>query len=267
MAELLKIAGWSTHFENNRTRELKKMDWVPVPTKQDGDGYTELVSHKNGAAHLGAWMAIVQVAAKCDERGTLLRDARRPHDSQSLARISRLPKTVFDEAIPRLVAIGWLETEVFGLLAVRDTSQQGAGISQADAEKSQVACARDTTLQDSTGEDITRKGITHVSPEPQAAAVQAVLIFETVGDEKSWNLIQDHINRLKEAFPDLDVIAECRKARQWCHDNAANRKTPRGMGKFLFGWMSRAQNKKQGGSVDRDPRGTWAAAQEFLNGK
>jgi hypothetical protein len=34
----------------------------------DGDGYTELVDHDDGAAHLGAWCAIVQIASKCDPR-------------------------------------------------------------------------------------------------------------------------------------------------------------------------------------------------------
>lgn len=270
MGNLLKIADWSKYFENNRTRELKKMDWVPVPTKQDGDGYTELVNHKNGAAHLGAWLAIVQVAAKCDERGTLLRGPRRPHDSQSLARISRLPKAVFDEAIPRLVAIGWLETEVFGSKGVEVVPQEGAtdpaGAPQEGAP-SRVPGRAPATQHGTEGKDSTGEDKTHFSPEPQAAAVQMVLAFPTVGDAKSWNLIQEHVDQLREAFPTLDVLGECRKARQWCIDNKQNRKTPKGMGKFLFGWMSRAQNGKTGGTVNRDPRGTFSAMEDYLNGK
>jgi len=69
----LIIKNWDKHFENNRTRDLKQMRWVPFPNSHDGDGYTELVEHKNGPAHLGCWVAIVQVASKCDTRGTLLR--------------------------------------------------------------------------------------------------------------------------------------------------------------------------------------------------
>src|SRR5689334_14443931 len=97
-----RIRDWGKHFENNRTRELKDMRFVILPNKHDGDGYTELLDHKNGASHYGAWVAIVQVASKCEPRGTLLRDGDRPHDSTSLARLTRLPKSVFDEAIPRL---------------------------------------------------------------------------------------------------------------------------------------------------------------------
>lgn len=130
-----RIAAWSDHFENNRTRELKSLDWVPIPNKHDGDGYTELLEHPNGAAHFGAWNAIVQVASKCDPRGTLLRDGSRPHDSQSLARITRLPALVFDEALPRLVSIGWLELISIKTLNLASVSQEGAAKPQDDAEK------------------------------------------------------------------------------------------------------------------------------------
>ncbi len=34
------IRNWSENFENNRTRDLKEMKWIPVPNKHDGDGYT-----------------------------------------------------------------------------------------------------------------------------------------------------------------------------------------------------------------------------------
>jgi hypothetical protein len=107
--DVLRVRGWSKHFENNRTRELKKLDWVPIPNKHDGDGFSELLEHANGMAHYGAWTLIVQVASKCDERGTLLRDGAKAYDARSLARVTRGSQKVFDEAIPRLLEIGWLE--------------------------------------------------------------------------------------------------------------------------------------------------------------
>lgn len=110
MKPILRIKDWDDHFENNRTRELTKLRYVIMPNKQDGDGYTELVSHPNGSAHLGAWCAIVQVASKCTPRGTLLREGGRPHDSGSLSRQTRLRQEVFDEVLPRLTGtIGWIE--------------------------------------------------------------------------------------------------------------------------------------------------------------
>ena len=75
----------------------------------DGDGYTELLDHPDGAAHYGAWIALVCVAARTKERGTLQRDAGIPHDAATLARISRIDVRHYNEAIPRFVAIGWLD--------------------------------------------------------------------------------------------------------------------------------------------------------------
>ncbi len=105
---LYRIAGWSKHFENNRTRELRRMEFVLMPNKMDGDGYTELLNHPNGAAHFGAWCALVQVASKCDPRGTLVRGNGKPHTPESLERLTRIPVSVFLEVLPRLVEIGWM---------------------------------------------------------------------------------------------------------------------------------------------------------------
>lgn len=109
MPTLYAIRGWNKHYENNRTRELKAMTWVPIPIKFDGDGYTELIGHANGAGHYGVWIAVVAVAGRCDPRGTLLRDCARPHDAGTLSRITRMPETLIAEALDRLVSIGWIE--------------------------------------------------------------------------------------------------------------------------------------------------------------
>lgn len=138
---LYAVSEWERHFEKNRTKELKQMTWVPIPNKQDGDGYTELLDHPNGAAHFGAWVALIQVASKCTPRGTLLRDdrngVRRPHDPASLSRITRIPAAVFIEALPRLKVIGWLSAEPLEIndleVACGPTAaipQEGAGLPQ-----------------------------------------------------------------------------------------------------------------------------------------
>lgn len=106
-----RIRGWPEHFENNRTAELKNLTWVRMPVKLDGDGYTELLDHPQGAAHYGAWVACVLVAARCDPRGTLLRDGGRPHDAASLSRITRIPNKTLTDALERFVQIGWMDAE------------------------------------------------------------------------------------------------------------------------------------------------------------
>jgi hypothetical protein len=131
---LLAVSDWQNRYENNRTRELKHMDWVPIPNQMDGDGFTELISHKNGAAHYGAWLALVLIASRCDVRGQLMRSCGRPHDAESLARISRISVKVFREALPRFLEIGWIEN-------LGTMSHDGAGIPQDDATLPQVDAA------------------------------------------------------------------------------------------------------------------------------
>ena len=107
---LYRIRDWDRHFENNRTRELKHLEWVPIPNRHDGDGYTELMSQGPAAiAYLGAFLLIVEVASKCEPRGTLLRDGARPHNSTTLARVTLSDAEIMSAAMPILCTIGWLE--------------------------------------------------------------------------------------------------------------------------------------------------------------
>ena len=90
---------------------MKSMQWVPVPNKHDGYGYTSLVSHENGAAYLGIWLAILQLASKSKLRGALLRDEKTPHDAASICQITRLPTGLITETLTQLTSetIGWIE--------------------------------------------------------------------------------------------------------------------------------------------------------------
>lgn len=133
------VTDWADHFENNRTRELLHLEWLPLPNKMDGDGYTELVDHPDGTAHFGAWCALLEIASKCDPRGVLMREHSKPYDAQSLARVSRLSRAVFEAVIPRLIKIGWLTAENLAGSKVIEISQEGAAQSQ---EGAALACAR-----------------------------------------------------------------------------------------------------------------------------
>ena len=108
----LRIRRWAKHFENNRTKELKNMSWIPIPNAMDNEGYLILTDHQNGAAHFGIWIACLEISSKCEPRGSLLRHPEDPHTPQSLARISHLPAEIWQEAIIRLLVIGWLEQVV-----------------------------------------------------------------------------------------------------------------------------------------------------------
>lgn len=117
---MYRVKDWDSLYENNRSRDVLELEWVPFKNRHDGDGFTELMDHPNGMAHLGAWVLLVQVASKCGKpagkcgpgetpRGTLRRDNGKPHDARSISRMCGGDAAIFEEAIPRFLEIEWLE--------------------------------------------------------------------------------------------------------------------------------------------------------------
>ena len=153
----LTIANWADHFENSRTSGVKSMHWVPVPTKLDGDGYTELIDHPEGAAHYGCWMGIVHVAAKCEQRGVLLRATGQPHDAASLSRITRMPVELMQTAIERLLQIGWL-TEF------TDSTPSMATATPSMAATKPLTALHNSTEQNNTKQKKGQRTVAHSPP-------------------------------------------------------------------------------------------------------
>jgi hypothetical protein len=71
--------------------------------------------------------------------------------------------------------------------------------------------------------------------------------FPTNGNQKTWQLRQSLVDRWREAFPAVDIEAECRKALAWLESNPTKRKTANGMPRFLNSWLGRVQDRS--GSV------------------
>ena len=112
MGTLYKIRNWDTQYENNRTRELKTLSWVPIPNKHDSDGYTQVMCEENPLELYGAWVVIVQLASRCGVRGTLLRDGAGPHNSASIARITRTSEKSIARALDYFsTSVNWLIVE------------------------------------------------------------------------------------------------------------------------------------------------------------
>jgi hypothetical protein len=141
---MYRVVNWEKLYENNRSRDILELDWVPFKNRHDGDGITELLDHDNGMAHLGAWVLLVQVASKCGKpagkcgpgeipRGTLWRDIGEPHTIRSIARVSGGKLEVFEEAIPRLLKIKWLEV-IPDPIMTYEIPQEGAVSPQAPTE-------------------------------------------------------------------------------------------------------------------------------------
>lgn len=170
---VMRIRGFSEEFETSESRKLKCLPWIALPTKQEGDGYTELMSgHDNGCAHFGAWTAMLQLAAKCSPRGTLVRNLggkRLPHDAKSISRITRVPVDVLTEAIPRLIEMGWMENA-----ELTDDSHVLPTPPRVPGEAGELPGAQDRRGQERTGQDSTAEGedtatTPSASPVPESA--------------------------------------------------------------------------------------------------
>jgi hypothetical protein len=132
-AKEYRIRDWGKHFENNRTRELKRLDWVPVPNKMDGDGYTDLITRDNGPALFGIWVLMLQLASKCTPRGSLVREScgpdgqmiQVPHTAETISRITRCPVELVTQTLSACVEIGWVE--ITPIEASRQNIASGCG--------------------------------------------------------------------------------------------------------------------------------------------
>jgi hypothetical protein len=79
------------------------------------------------------------------------------------------------------------------------------------------------------------------NPVTAPAPVTAPVVLIPLDDDSEHPVTAADIAEFRSAYPRIDPEAECKKARAWCLGARANRKTRRGVGKFLNGWMARAQ--------------------------
>lgn len=102
----------------------------------------------------------------------------------------------------------------------------------------------------SSGVFLPGSGISSGSPDPSKPDREdlqlyepGLLTFPVVGGEgATWDLTAVLRDQHQAAFPDLDVMAEYRKALAYVQSNRPKRKTARGMPTYLFRWLSRAQD-------------------------
>lgn len=79
--------------------------------------------------------------------------------------------------------------------------------------------------------------------QEQKEGGEPLMTFVTVGDPSSWPLMPDRVIAWSEAYPNIDVTAECRKASAWLDANSVKRKTATGMPRFLVNWLNNAVNR------------------------
>jgi len=83
-----------------------------------------------------------------------------------------------------------------------------------------------------------------VCPEPEKSAPASPTFIELPSTQNgSVPVSEADVSEWHDAYPGVDVRQQLRSMRQWLLANPANRKTPRGMRKFVVAWLGREQDK------------------------
>lgn len=161
------VTNWNRLFENNRSRTVRDLTWVPVPNKHDGEKYTLVMHEKKAAELFAAWVLILQVASRCHPRGSLVRADGTPYDPQGLALRTRAPVAWFVSALPYFVKNGWLTAKD------ADGSQLASACHPADSLPSAACTAGDEEGKGTNGRGGKRKeDIGSVAPTEQPDAIR-----------------------------------------------------------------------------------------------
>lgn len=229
MPDCYQITKWAERFENNRTRGMKNMAWVPLPNHHDGYSFAELMGHDQGTAIYGAWVLILQVASKCSERGVLVRDNGAPHDAGTLACVTRGDKTVFEIALKELVKVGWLTL-------LRDEvviPQEGAGIRHPPAAlKTEPICGPHPTDEEGKGREekercaagaldcssstvLKKPHTATVTISPQPVELSLPVALQTIGFQAAWDKWHKHRGELRRPMKPTAKAELVQKCLAW----------------------------------------------------
>lgn len=77
---------------------------------------------------------------------------------------------------------------------------------------------------------------------PQSDDSHDVLLALPCAGGRTWAVTRGYLDEVKAAYPGLDLIGECRRAKVWLDANPKKLKTYGGMKAFLANWFTKAQN-------------------------
>jgi len=239
------VSNWDKIFEGAKTKTYNNKRTCSMPNKH-GLGYRKIVRSKNGAALFGAWCSLLQVLSRHDKpRQGYCTDTGgvhgRPYSAEDLEILTDIPSKWFTELFSIAQSVGWLT-----VVEVKDTAR----IVAIPAVSPRYPLNSDSDLDLDLDLDLDSDSIC-AEPPSDSTQENSIMTFECTGEIKEWHLTQLKLDEWKETFDTLDVLAQCKVARQWILDNPVRRKTARGMTKFLGGWLNRAVQK---GNSNNSPK-------------
>lgn len=113
-----------------------------------------------------------------------------------------------------------------------------------------------------------------VSAEPQAARAPEplglpVITLPTNREGREVGIFPAQVDEFNKLYPNVDVHQQLRAMRGWLLNNRENRKTARGMPRFVNRWLSKEQDKHNGqgnrGQIDRQARQRTPGSASFFD--
>jgi hypothetical protein len=111
---LYSIRDWDNRYETHDTRKLKSLKWVLVPNRFDSVGLIRIKRQKDSALIFSGWILLLELASKCDPRGTLVHDGI-PLSPEDAGELTGFPVEIFKRALSFLATpeIGWIIAKSF----------------------------------------------------------------------------------------------------------------------------------------------------------
>ena len=83
----------------------------------------------------------------------------------------------------------------------------------------------------------------NICPEVETSAQEVFISLPLVMGSGSFDVTFNYLNSLRQLYPAVDVEQEFRKMYGWLDSNPRNRKTSRGIKRFITSWLGRAQDR------------------------
>ena len=83
----------------------------------------------------------------------------------------------------------------------------------------------------------------NICPEVETSAQEVFISLPLVTGSGSFDVTINYLNSLRQLYPAVDVEQEFRKMYGWLDSNPRNRKTARGIKRFITSWLGRAQDR------------------------
>lgn len=82
-----------------------------------------------------------------------------------------------------------------------------------------------------------------ICAEVETSTPEVFISLPLVTGSGSFDVTINYLNSLRQLYPAVDVEQEFRKMYGWLDSNPRNRKTARGIKRFITGWLGRAQDQ------------------------